>query len=322
MSNKTYFSIATGILLFLAIISCEENNTEISNKWLKKSNFPAEPRASAATFTIHDKGYIITGWKDGYKKDVWMYNPQTDKWTEQAEFPGIGRFRAIAFSIGNFGYVGLGARYNELNDTTSYFNDLWEFDPAKNQWVAKAGFPGNPREHASVFVVNNKAYIGTGKDTSGYYNDFWCFTPETGTFNGKWEKINDLPATPRANSVAFTINEFGYIGMGITDNHEVLDDFWKYNPTENQWFKVASLYQAPRAGAVAFATDSSAFISTGWYNGQVSSQLWEYNPVFDFWSQADDFPGIARTNALLIHAKGKAYIGIGFAANDWWEYTP
>lgn len=322
MSNKACFSITIVLVLFLSIIGCEDEKIEISDKWVKKSNFPAEPRASAATFSIGNKGYIVTGWKDGYKKDVWMYNPETDQWTEQAEFPGIGRFRAIAFSIANFGYIGLGSRYNELNDTTSYFKDLWEFDPERNQWTAKASFPGNPREHASVFIINNKAYIGTGKDTSGYYNDFWRFTPQTGTLNGEWQQISNLPATPRANCVAFTINNCGYIGMGVTKNQKVLDDFWKYSPDEKQWLQVASLFQAPREGAIAFATDSSAFIGTGWYNGKVYGQFWKYDPRYDFWSQADNFPGIARTNALLIQAKGKAYVGIGFAANDWWEYTP
>jgi N-acetylneuraminic acid mutarotase len=68
-----------------------------------------------------------------------------DYWTQLANFPAQGRQLASGFSIGNKGYVTCG-------EGGSYFNDLWEYDPATNQWTQLASLPGAGRSTAGFFL--------------------------------------------------------------------------------------------------------------------------------------------------------------------------
>ena len=49
------------------------------------------------------------------------------------------------------------------NDEGVIVNELWEFDPAVNEWTRMAGLPEAPARHyATGFSIGDKAYIGLG----------------------------------------------------------------------------------------------------------------------------------------------------------------
>ena len=55
--------------------------------WTQKTDFGGGNRFGAIGFSIGLKEYIGTGWDDnGFKKDLWEYDPANDSWTQKADF--------------------------------------------------------------------------------------------------------------------------------------------------------------------------------------------------------------------------------------------
>jgi N-acetylneuraminic acid mutarotase len=105
-----------------------------TNKWVKKKDFPGNPRNDPASFTIKNRGYVGLGdvspgglsgsieSNPQFFTDFWSYDPLNDSWTKVAEFPGRRRFRPVGFSVLNKGYAGFG-------EGNSRLPDLWEYIP-------------------------------------------------------------------------------------------------------------------------------------------------------------------------------------------------
>src|SRR5882672_11133770 len=81
---------------FIALHSQAQSNT-----WVQKSDFGfnapnvTEPTGweIAVSFSIGSKGYIGTGYGDnGYRKDLWEYDPDANAWTQKADFGGAARY--------------------------------------------------------------------------------------------------------------------------------------------------------------------------------------------------------------------------------------
>ncbi|MCU0440602.1 MAG: IPT/TIG domain-containing protein [Raineya sp.] len=161
----------------------------ITNTWLQKADFIGNSKNSAFSFAIGNKGYVGGGQENisgtsTATKDLYEYDPLTNSWTRKADLPSNAslRYASASFSIGNKGYVG-GGRDNDYK----ILKDFWAYDPATNTWLQKADASysvptggGYITGKASVvsFVVNGKAYVGTGEDSySSLRKDFWEYTP-------------------------------------------------------------------------------------------------------------------------------------------------
>ena len=156
----------------------------ISNSWTQLGNFVGGVRndIDRACFAIGNKAYWGTGnnfTTSTFYNDFWEYDPITDSWTQKANLPAPGRAGAVGFSICTKGYLGLGV--DNWGNPANFYNDLWMYDPVANSWSAASSFPGTARADQPVFVVNNKAYLGTGYFGQNFLlNDFWEFTPSAG----------------------------------------------------------------------------------------------------------------------------------------------
>ena len=295
--------------------------------WNQKANYAGIPRWDAVSFSIGEKGYIVTGAKyngGAYTrdKDLWEFDPVTNIWSQKADFGGEGRFAGIGFSIGTKGYVGFG-----LYGSYAYATDFWEYDATTNVWTKKAdlGETGG-REGGVGFSIGSKGYVGTG--ANHYYaerlKDFWEYNPTTDT----WTKKADFGGDARCAAVGFAIGTKGYIGTGNDANGTAFKDFWQYNPTSNSWTKKADFGGAARISAAAFSIGSRGYIGTGQpydaNNGKLKD-FWEYSPESDSWLQKADFGGNERSNATGFSIGTRGYIGCGNIngqeqTNDFWEY--
>ncbi len=86
-------------------------------------------RYNAVSFVIGNKAYIATGLNQGWKKDVWEYNPKKDDWTERTglERDMSPRQNAVAFTIGNRAFMGTGTILG------GRLSDLWEYHPNQSR---------------------------------------------------------------------------------------------------------------------------------------------------------------------------------------------
>jgi N-acetylneuraminic acid mutarotase len=179
-------------------------------------------------------------------------------WKEVADVPisnSIGRAFATSFVIGNYAYVGLGLSYN-VGDPMPTVSDFWKYDPNNNSWSGVAPMPiPIGREQAVSFVIDGKAYVGTGFSSNiaedsarEHYNDFYKYDPA----NNAWSKIANFPGAGRSEAISFVLNGKGYVLCGTGDDSLSLtkgyNDMYSYDATSNTWNKEADLRCVDLAG--------------------------------------------------------------------------
>lgn len=192
-------------------------------------------------------------------------------------------------------------------------------------WVQKAPFGGTAKHRCTAFSINNKGYIGGGHTNSGSlatFKDYWEYDPGTNC----WTQIADFGGGYRYHATAFTIGNFGYVGLGEDDNNAYQNDFWKYIPLINTWVQIAAYPGDPRRGAASFVIDNLGYVGTGQTEEGYASDFYSYNPTTNSWLAIADFSGEARSSAVAFAHNGKGYLGtghiIGDDKNDFFEYDP
>jgi len=147
-----------------------------TNQWSQIASMGGEKRENAVAFTINGKAYVCTGVNNGVNLiDLWQFDPGNGAWTEKNKINvntawTVVRANGCAFTLGTKSYVGFG--YN-----SGVRNDIWEYDPVGDTWTIKTPFEGSARQDAVSIVVNNRAYIATGRSGSAFFDDVWEFKP-------------------------------------------------------------------------------------------------------------------------------------------------
>lgn len=284
----------------------------VQETWTQCASLPdeADGRQNAVGFSVNSKGYVTTGYavyrdddpnqsaKTAYLKDTWEYDPTSDSWVRKDDFPGEARQYAVAFSIGNYGYVGTGK--SEDND---YLKDFYRFDPTAapgSQWT-NVPFPGIKRQGATVFIIDNKAYLVGGRNNGYEVEDFWCFDPTITTEN-KWTRLRDIvdesderydddyTSIVRSYACAFVIDGQGFLTLG-SNGSSLRRNYWIYNPSTDLWKSsetesydftpFGNSKASSRVGAICFSTGTRGIITTGSAGIDTSSfydDTWELKP--------------------------------------------
>lgn len=143
---------------------------------------------------------------------------------------------------------------------------------------------------------------------------------------GNWVERGSFEGIPRTDAVAFTIDNYAYVGTGYDGiEEERLQDFWRYDAEKDFWTQVAPFEGSARNAAVAFSADGKGYVTTGYDGKDKLNDTWEYNPSTNTWSQKADFPGTGRYGAVAFAVNNKGYVGTGYDGNilkDFWEYSP
>jgi N-acetylneuraminic acid mutarotase len=205
-------------------------------------------------------------------------------------------------------------------------------------WVYSGDFTGIARSEASVFVIGDYAYVGTGIDkASNRYNDLWRLQVIGNNFTW-FQMATAVDMAPRNSAVAFSVNGQGYVGTGTANGTVALSDFWKYDPLANQWVQVASIGDsltiglAPRVDGVAFGISSAGthgigYVGTGNNFTQLLKDFWAYDPSTNTWNQEVSYNGLTRTEAVGFVYNNCGYLVTGLGANgtptnDFWKFDP
>lgn len=196
---------------------------------------------------------------------------------------------------------------------------------ALGEWNQKATFGGTARHRASAFAIGDKGYVGMGHYNTGehvIFKDLWEYDPSTDS----WTQKADFGGTLRYQCAAFSIGDYGYLGLGrnAQDNYE--QDFWKYDPAANMWYPIADYPGVARRGAAAFVIDKIAYVGLGQTEGGYANDFYKYDPNTNSWQQIADFIGVARTSAAYFVCNDKGYVGTGHTfgtpLKDFYEYNP
>ena len=229
----------------------------------------------------------------GPLNDLWEFDPATAQWTwikgastanhggiygtqgtpAPDNTPGTREF-AVSWTGTDGALYLFGGEGHDSTGRVGVQNDLWEFDPAANQWVwikgantidqwgnygiqeapDMANTPGARRAAVSWTGADGLLYLfgGWGFDSAGawgYLNDLWRYNPATSQWT--WLKgavtinaggiygIRGTPAsdnTPgnRQYGVSWTGRD-GALFLFGGSSFVLFNDLWRYDPALNQW---------------------------------------------------------------------------------------
>jgi N-acetylneuraminic acid mutarotase len=150
--------------------------------------------------------------------------------------------------------------------------------------------------------------------------DFFEYNPATNS----WSPKAAIPGLPRTSSVAFAIDNFGYLGTGNTTSGSI-NDFYRYDPAANQWIVRTPVGPTNRQEATGFAVNGKGYIGTGddFSSGNNFGDFWEYDPLNNTWVEIQEFDGTARRYLSSMVIGNRAYCGTGTNGtnfNDFWMF--
>lgn len=243
-----------------------------------------------------------------------------------------GRFLTLALLV-----TGLGLGSCKKDDTTTVYGN----------WVRNSTYSGPIRSEAVSFVINNIAYVGTGRNpaattNASIFNDFYAFDPT----KGGWTQVTPMPAAAggRYGAIGFAVNGKGYVGGGYgyagTATSTYLSDVWQFDPAQNttttmgttttttvgKWTSVAAL-PVPLFGAVAGSLTNAGIVGCGFDGSNNRNDFYQYNPTANTWSALTaGFAGDKRTGAFAFVVGNQFYVGGGTNNNvnvtDFYQYDP
>ena len=330
-----------------------EYNTT-TDTWTQKASFGGGVRLSPSSFTLNNIGYVCCGFNGQCKNDVWSYNPTTNIWTQKNSFPSTARYGAFSFTIGNYAYLGKGSpggppflsdfwKYDPTNDSWTqktsftssinaaaigfsinnkgyaglgidgngnFTNEFYEYNPTTDAWTQKATYPS--ARNTACFVISNYAYVGTGLETGFIYtNNLWAYNPLLDT----WTAIASVGSTLRNGSIAFSIGNKGYLGLGGTSS-TYLTDLWEYTPT------CPSVPATPTGISTLCQHSTNINYSTS-DSTNVTDYMWSISPL-----SAGTISGTTNTSTALFNNTfyGTAYIKVqadnGTCASNYSDSIP
>lgn len=236
--NEGAFAIGASGYIVSGSGSNTQNNYQynsLANTWTLRAPLPGAARQYSFGVATAGKGYIGGGAnKPGLGLNIkdWMqYDPATDHWTAKAQFPGEPTYGAAAFAsspdAGGKAYF-CGGYDNEGRLRA----DLWQYDPATDQWTQKTSLPGSARAYAVGMNTTTAGFISTGWSNAGTLADVWQYNFSTDT----WGTEPNIPyAAPivglngaRLAGFGFGIGNTIYIGGGLSDNSipDARADLW------------------------------------------------------------------------------------------------
>jgi hypothetical protein len=239
-------------------------------------------------------------------------------WIEKGNYPGAGVHSSAYFSINNYGYMIGGQEYNSNEFTNGPFcQNLWRYNPGDNSWKKMNDLPFIPYYRTGTFIIDDIGYVySSSRNAKAFYK----YNVE----NDSWTKETEYPG----NGEWFTtivINNEVYVGLG-TDNYNLYDEFFKYNPFSKEWNRCAKFPGPSRYNALGFSINGKGYIALGQDYYNYYNDVWEYNPETDKWIRKNDFSGKERSMSVCFSIKGKIYLGLGTkdenyqGYSDIWEY--
>ena len=311
------------LIVFLPFIFTE---SFANYQWVQEPSLPITGIERASGFSIRDDIYFGTGYMDpnnfGSITDAfWKYNTINGTWSQIASLQGA-RHGAVGFSHADKGYIISGHRHS----TSTFFSDVQEYNPLTNTWAYKASMTMPSRYGSACFKVNGKAYLVTGNFGSAT-GPFTNQNLEYDIANNTWTMRNPYPGGSLYYATAFGIGDYGYVGTGLKKVGNVYtyyDNFYRYDPANDQWTAITGYPGGPVAGASAVVFQNKAFVGCGSSSSNTFGTFYIYDPATGNWAQGPGLPpGFQRAHGVTMATDSLAFIGTGLyqnaSRNDLWK---
>lgn len=162
------------------------------------------------------------------------------------------------------------------------------FGASSQSWQRMSDLNIVERDDACSFVIDNKAYLGTGNPPWWTpLSDFSVYDPLT----DDWTSVASLPSNEnRSYATGFSISGFAYVfGGAESGNH--FNDLWRYDPVDDDWTEMSPLPDSGRSGSVVLVNDTFAYIIGGRTTSSLAlNEVWRYHGANDSWTIIQNAP--------------------------------
>lgn len=151
---------------------------------------------------------------------------------------------------------------------------------------------------------------------------FLCFSGLEIYAQQAWTQKANMPAVARHRTVAFTIGNKGYMGLGHynsgPEGNTYLEDLWEYDPVNDSWTQKANFGGGHRYHAVGVGYKNVAFVGTGRDQTNPPNQSytletdwWKFDPISNTWTLMAPMPGVGRRGAVAFLIDSLIFVGTG-----------
>jgi N-acetylneuraminic acid mutarotase len=242
--------------------------------------------------------------------DLWTYSPAKDEWQEvkikEQEMPSKRAYHACAWDSDQnqlWSFGGAGGDFKGLDD-------LWSFDPAKQQWTKIN--PDGPRPKGrlsatlqyhpgknSLILVGGLNRFGKGNES---VRDLWIYDIKA----NKWsEKKCDAPQLWQCASALDPKRGLLILHGGFDENFRVRTETWVYDVNQDKWQKPIEGKRFTDAHTGIWDGSKDRMIIFGGANPEKGTkgynEVWAFNPDQRTWTQLETggkIPGRAYHSAV------------------------
>lgn len=264
---------------------------------LEKPNLLWAERASMPTsrsdlfrgrLTIGDKIYVAGGWNGSVLDTVEVYDVSMNKWTKASPLPSPGLNGAIQSVNGKLYIINV----NNIDEV----GDVWEYDPAADNYTEKASFSGG--DSITSAVIDGKIYVIS--DTMEMYDPI----------KDKWTPKSP-PPLPRQYLTAQAVNGKIYTFGG----NRYTNLLHEYDPLTDNWTEKSSV-------PAMIDTPNSEVVNGKIYivGGDNSKEVWMYDPLNNVWTGPLDYEiPTPRALAATAEINGSIYVIGGCCPNSTYD---
>jgi hypothetical protein len=208
------------------------------------SDSPCARESHALAYDSTNKLFWVYGGyhsTQGYKSDLWKFNPATNQWaqvTPSGGSPNIRTQHSMIFdpTTGTTGCLWI---FAGMNASGTRINELWKYDISANTWTQKGTTspPTARSEHTAIFdSVNSTMLVYGGWNGSSNNNELWKYTPSSDTwaqitFSGTITGRREHCAIYEGGSTQLMWVWGGYTGSST-------NELWKYDVVANSFTQI------------------------------------------------------------------------------------
>jgi hypothetical protein len=283
----------------------------VDGEWGQRAGL-IENNSEFALAESNGKIYVLGGYPPSRltARTVQVYDVASDAWQLGPQLPQPNNHGMAAAVDGKIYLIG-GQTTDDQQGATAV-STVYELDPAKGAWVAKAPMP-TARSGGVAVVHAGKIYVAGGRVPRG--NDFAVYDPAA----DQWEVLPNLPSQ-RNHITGAAINGRihivgGRLGNGLSplksDAHEVFD------PQTRTWTTAAPMLRG-RSGMNGVVARGCFHVWGGEAPTGMTPDHDYYDPRTNTWSRLRDMPkpvhgvvGSAFVNNLIWAVGGGTDVGGG-----------
>lgn len=264
--------------------ACPPVEPRLEGSWSSAAALQA-PRREMPAALLEGRLYVAGGFGDDRRvlATVEAYDPQADAWSSAPALPEPRHHHGATVLDGKLYVVG---GYSTLGESWRTERTLFEFDPARGSWRARAPLP-QARGAMAVASAAGRLYVFGGAAEGREWNHTYVYDPAADA----WSEGAPMP-TAREHLAAATVGSTIYVSGGRTlsgNNFGVLE---AYSPESDTWRTRSSMLM-PRSGHGIAAMQGKLYVFGGedLGRGAVLDHVEEYDPERDAWRRLAGLPG-------------------------------